>query len=86
ALVRFEQHNLVDSLPPVTAVDIALCRNVFIYLDGSAQERAVGLLRTALRPGGDLLLGVTDRLPVGCGFERSATGTAVIYRKQGGST
>ncbi|MBT6512892.1 MAG: protein-glutamate O-methyltransferase CheR, partial [Rhodospirillaceae bacterium] len=67
ALVRFEQHNLVDSLPPVTAVDIALCRNVFIYLDGSAQERAVGLLRTALRPGGDLLLGVTDRLPVGCG-------------------
>tara|TARA_Y100001934_G_scaffold7102_1_gene9398 strand:- start:34678 stop:35559 length:882 start_codon:yes stop_codon:yes gene_type:complete len=84
-VVRFEQHNLMDDLPPVRDVDLALCRNVFIYLDADAQRRAVQVLHKALKSEGLLLLGVTDRLEEGSGFARAATGTAVVYVKNGSS-
>lgn len=81
ALARFRQHNLMDGTPPEHGFDIVLCRNVFIYFDDEAQRRAVTTLRGALRDGGHLLLGVTDRLAPDSGFERLDSGTAVIYRK-----
>jgi chemotaxis protein methyltransferase CheR len=84
-LVRFRQHNLMDTDPPQTGFDIALCRNVFIYFDDAAQKRAVATLHRGLAAGGFLLLGVTDRLAPGSGFVREASGTAVIYRRAGTS-
>jgi chemotaxis protein methyltransferase CheR len=85
ALVRFRQHNLMDPEPPETGFDIVMCRNVFIYFDEAAQQRAVATLRKGLAEGGYLLLGVTDRLPPGSGFVREASGTAVIYRRAEGA-
>ena len=81
-LAVFCQHNLMDAQPPGTGFDIALCRNVFIYFDEAAQQRAVGALHRGLVDGGFLLLGVTDRLPPGSGFVREPCGTAVIYRRE----
>lgn len=85
AMVRFRQHNLMDLDPPAAGFDIVLCRNVFIYFDEAAQQRAVATLRKGIAEGGYLLLGVTDRLPPGSGFLREASGTAVIYRRVEGA-
>jgi chemotaxis protein methyltransferase CheR len=65
SLVRFRRHNLVaEPAPPLGEVtfDVVLCRNVLIYFGAADVERVVGSLESALRPGGQLILGVADRL------------------------
>jgi chemotaxis protein methyltransferase CheR len=64
-LVRFRRHNLVlDSAPPLgeERFDLILCRNVLIYFDAPTAERTTAELESALRPGGQLILGAADRL------------------------
>lgn len=55
-LVVFASHNLLRD-PPFSQIDLISCRNLLIYLDPVAQERAVSLMHFALREGGHLLLG-----------------------------
>ncbi|HEY8584454.1 MAG TPA: CheR family methyltransferase, partial [Capillimicrobium sp.] len=72
ALVRFARHNLVrDPAPPLGhgRFDLITCRNVLIYFALPDVAAVVGRLRSALHPGGTLVLGAADRLS-----ERSAVG------------
>lgn len=65
SLVHLRRHNLVaEPAPPAgaTPFDLILCRNVLIYFGADTAERVVGSLRSALHPGGDLILGAADRL------------------------
>ena len=65
SLVRFRRHNLVaDPAPPPGEVpfDVITCRNVLIYFDRPTVERVIASLESALRPEGQLVLGVADRL------------------------
>jgi chemotaxis protein methyltransferase CheR len=65
SLVRLQRHNLVaDPAPPIgeDRFDLILCRNVLIYFGTETVERVVGSLESALRPGGQLILGASDRL------------------------
>jgi len=65
ALVRLRRHNLVaDPAPPPgeVAFDLVLCRNVLIYFGPETVETVVRSLESALQPGGQLILGATDRL------------------------
>jgi chemotaxis protein methyltransferase CheR len=65
SLVRFRQHNLVtDPAPPAgeVAFDLVLCRNVLIYFGLETVEAVVRSLESALQPGGQLILGASDRL------------------------
>jgi chemotaxis protein methyltransferase CheR len=65
SLVRLRQHNLVaDPAPPAgeAAFDLVLCRNVLIYFDPETVEAVVSSLESALQPGGQLILGASDRL------------------------
>lgn len=65
ALVRLVRHNLTsDAAPPLgeTPFDLILCRNVLIYFDPANAERVVRKLESALQPGGQLILGASDRL------------------------
>lgn len=65
SMVRFRKHNLIaDAAPPdgESCFDLILCRNVLIYFDAANVERVVGSLELALRPGGQLILGASDRL------------------------
>jgi tetratricopeptide (TPR) repeat protein len=65
SLVRFARHNLVvDPLPaPGSAgFDVVTCRNVLIYFDRTTAETVVRSLRSAVMPGGQLVLGVADAL------------------------
>ncbi|HEX6096972.1 MAG TPA: CheR family methyltransferase [Thermoanaerobaculia bacterium] len=55
-IVLFAHHNLIKD-PPFSHLDFVSCRNVLIYLNRTAQKRAVEVLHFALEPGGCLLLG-----------------------------
>ena len=65
SMVRFRRHNLVaDQAPPEAEApfDLILCRNVLIYFSAQTVETVVASLESALRPGGQLILGASDRL------------------------
>lgn len=62
ACVRFAQANLLEiqaSTSPAS-YDFVFCRNLLIYFDAATQQRAIGILRNLLRPGGRVLVGPGD--------------------------
>jgi chemotaxis methyl-accepting protein methylase len=63
---RFVRASLFESAP-VRGCDIVLCRNVFIYLRQEQQLALVERFRGALRNGGVLVLGRSERLHAGEG-------------------
>jgi chemotaxis protein methyltransferase CheR len=79
--IAFQQHNLLHE-PPATDFDLICCRNVSIYLTDYAKETLFQRLLSALRPGGYLFLGATERIfsPRDVGFESEFPG---FYRKPG---
>ncbi len=57
--VVFAPHDvLVD--PPFTRIDLVVCRNLLIYLEPEAQERAIARFHNALRASGVLFLGASE--------------------------
>jgi chemotaxis protein methyltransferase WspC len=65
-LVTFRQGNLLDptTLPQPAAYDAIFCRNVLIYFDNAAQDRAVALLSRALAVDGALYVGSAETVVV----------------------
>jgi chemotaxis protein methyltransferase CheR len=61
----FRRANLLDGFGEAPDFDVIFCRNVLIYLTDAARARVTGALAAALRPGGVLALGPTDRAPPG---------------------
>lgn len=57
--VLFARHNLLKD-PPFSQLDFASCRNLLIYLNGTAQQRALELLHFALKTNAQLLLGTSE--------------------------
>jgi chemotaxis methyl-accepting protein methylase len=79
--VRFRKHNLFADEPPL-AIDLILCRNVFIYFTREQQERITNVFHRALARGGYLVLGRTEKMTNGAagGFE-PVSSKERIYRK-----
>jgi chemotaxis methyl-accepting protein methylase len=63
ARVRFRWHDLGAGPLRGEAFELVSCRNVLIYLQRPAQERAFASLTGALAPGGFLLLGEAEWAP-----------------------
>lgn len=57
--VLFASHNFLKD-PPFSHLDLVSCRNVLIYLNYAAQERVMETFHFALRPGGFLMLGLSE--------------------------
>ncbi|MEO5813004.1 MAG: chemotaxis protein CheB [Rhodanobacter sp.] len=57
----FSPHSVIKD-PPFSRMDLVSCRNLLIYLNEELQERLVQAFHYALRPGGFLLLGPSERL------------------------
>ena len=57
----FSPHSVIKD-PPFSRMDLVSCRNLLIYLNNDLQERLVQSFHYALRPGGFLLLGTSERL------------------------
>lgn len=60
--VQFQRHDLLHD-PYGSDYDLILCRNVVIYLNDPAKQRLYRGFLEALRPGGVLFLGSTERIP-----------------------
>lgn len=58
-MLVFAHHNLLAD-PPFTRIDLAVCRNMLIYLQPDAQQRVLTALQFSLVPGGLLLLGPSE--------------------------
>nr|WP_242040215.1 MULTISPECIES: CheR family methyltransferase [unclassified Desertifilum] len=63
-LVQFRYDNLVEYFSPnfndFAQVDLAICRNVFVYFDFAAIERSLQKIYQRLNPGGYLISGHTE--------------------------
>lgn len=57
----FARQDLLSD-PPFTKIDLAVCRNLLIYLQPQAQRKLLGLLHFSLQPGGLLFLGSSETL------------------------
>lgn len=57
--ILFANHNFLKD-PPFSHLDIIACRNVLIYLNRTAQERAMETFHFALNQGGFLFLGSSE--------------------------
>ena len=57
----FGTHNLIQA-PPLSHVDLMLCRNVLIYFTSELQERLLSRFHYAVREGGYLFLGRAESL------------------------
>ncbi|WP_236059772.1 CheR family methyltransferase [Chitinophaga rhizophila] len=57
--ILFAGHNFLKD-PPFSHLDMVSCRNVLIYLNHTAQERVMETFHFALKPGGYLVLGLSE--------------------------
>ncbi len=57
----FAQHNILND-PPFSRMDFISCRNFLIYLDTSAQKKAISTFHYALKDGGCLMLGKSETI------------------------
>jgi chemotaxis protein methyltransferase CheR len=62
AQTQFRRHDLLADPYPRGQYDLILCRNVLIYFTDEARERVYRGFWDALRPGGVLFVGGTERL------------------------
>ena len=58
-LILFAHHNVIKD-PPFSHLDLVSCRNLLIYLNRTAQQRALEVMNFGLEPGGVLLLGTAE--------------------------
>ena len=70
ALCRFEVGDLLRARPRPAAYDLVMCRNTVIYFNDEVRDALHARLVTALRPGGYLVVGATERVsdPAGIGL------------------
>jgi chemotaxis protein methyltransferase CheR len=80
ALVAFERGDLLRLRPPAGVYDLVLCRNTVIYFNEEVRDALHARLAAALRPGGVLVVGATERVnaPEAVGLRSTAPFT---YRK-----
>jgi len=64
ALVAFDQGDLLSMRFPAEAYDLVLCRNTVIYFNEDVRDDLHARLASALRPGGYLVVGSTERVSV----------------------
>ena len=81
-MVVFAQHNLLRD-PPFSNIDLISCRNLLIYLDSTAQKRAVALMHFALRQGGHLFLGNAESVSGQEDLFETVSKNWRIYRRLG---
>ncbi|MDA8239493.1 MAG: protein-glutamate O-methyltransferase CheR [Nitrospiraceae bacterium] len=82
--VKFLNVNLMDekAMRTVRDNDVIFCRNVLIYFDDKAKQKAVSLLYDCLKPGGYLYIGASESLHnVTRAFKPHVTNKVVVYQR-----
>lgn len=60
--IQFRNINLIQAWPELPVMDLVLMRNVLIYLEPANKARILTQMARRLRPGGYLILGITESL------------------------
>lgn len=81
-MVVFAQHNLIRD-PPFTQIDMVSCRNLLIYLQPVLQKKVMGMFNFSLRPGGLLLLGLSETVGEMSELFETLDGKHRIFRSRG---
>ncbi len=84
ALVVFTVQDVLAD-PPFSRLDMVSCRNLLIYFQPDAQEKAISLLHFALREGGLLLLGLAETPGAAAGRFEVVAKAERLYRRLGRS-
>ncbi len=82
--VRFMSVNLVDDkkLRAFRGMDVIFCRNVLIYFDNKAKQKAVSNIYNSLNPGGYLFIGSSESLHnVTRAFRPNVINKVIAYQK-----
>lgn len=79
-LVRFRELNLLEDWPMRGRFDVIFCRNVMIYFDNPTKERLVQRFAEALRPGGFLYIGHSERVTGTAASLLSPVGPTIYQR------
>jgi two-component system CheB/CheR fusion protein len=58
-MVLFANHNIIKD-PPFSKLDLVTCRNMMIYLNQTAQARAIETIHFGLNPGGYMFIGSSE--------------------------
>jgi len=84
SLVRFMKVNLIEDKDSksIRGMDVIFCRNVLIYFDEKAKQKAVSLLYDALRPNGYLFIGTSESLHnITRAFKPTVINKVIVYQK-----
>jgi chemotaxis protein methyltransferase CheR len=84
SLTRFMKVNLIEDrdVKAIRGVDVIFCRNVLIYFDDKAKQKAVANLYDALRPNGYLFVGTSESLHnVTRAFRPIVINKVIVYQK-----
>lgn len=77
----FAQHNILSD-PPFSRMDFISCRNFLIYLETSAQKKAISTFHYALNDGGCLMLGKSETIGTSTQFFSPLNKTHKIYSRK----
>jgi len=80
AMSHFEVGDLLKLQPPASSYELIMCRNTVIYFADQIRDELHARLAHALRPGGLLVIGGTERISDAAGLGLS-TIHPFIYRK-----
>lgn len=81
SMVTFSRHHLLSAPPPGGPFDVIFLRNVLIYFDLEARREVLHRMRSALRPGGFLLLGAAETtFSIDDAWERVPVLRGSVYR------
>jgi two-component system CheB/CheR fusion protein len=83
AVIFTVQDILADA--PFSRIDLVSCRNLLIYLRPEVQDKVLSLFHFALRPGGILFLGASEKVGNSRAYFEAASESQPIYRHLGHS-
>ena len=80
-MIDWKRFNLLDDMSPLGTFDIIFCRNVLIYFDQETKASILRRIRRRLKPGGYLILGLSETtLNLDPVYQRKTVGSAIVYR------
>src|SRR5437763_15094498 len=82
--VIFGRHDLVQD-PPISRVDILVCRNTLMYFNADTQRRILSSFHFALSEGGCLFLGKSEALVSRIGLFTPVDHKRQVFMKQRGA-
>jgi len=80
-MLVFAPQNVIKD-PPFTKLDLVVCRNLLIYLDGDLQQRLLSVFHYALRPGGLLFLGPSESIGASGNLFEAVDSKWKIFRRR----